>query len=156
MEEEYYDYAPFLHRLIAIIIDGAIVSTALSLVFTVLGGFSLLSSGMFETPIRLSEEDIILIASTISIFSIFSLISQWLYFALMESSRMMGTIGKNIMGIVVTDQNGDRINFARASGRYFGKIISAMIMYFGFIMAAFTEKKQALHDMMSGCLVMKK
>ena len=56
-------------------------------------------------------------------------------------------------GIVVTDLNGNRISFARANGRYFGKWISGMTFYIGFIMAGFTEKKQALHDVFGGALV---
>ncbi|HRU62302.1 MAG TPA: RDD family protein, partial [Bacteroidia bacterium] len=57
------------------------------------------------------------------------------------------------LGLRVTDLNGERITFLRATGRYFGKIISGMILYIGFIMAAFTEKRQALHDLMAECLV---
>jgi len=80
---------------------------------------------------------------------------QWLYFAVMESSKHQGTLGKLALGIKVTDMNGDRISFGRATGRYFGKIISGMIIYIGYIMAGLTEKKQALHDMMASCLVIK-
>ena len=52
--------------------------------------------------------------------------------------------------------DGNRIYFGRANGRYWGKIISGLILGIGYIMAGFTEKKQALHDMMAGCLVVKK
>jgi uncharacterized RDD family membrane protein YckC len=52
--------------------------------------------------------------------------------------------------------NGEKISFGKATGRYFGKIISGMILCIGYIMAGFTEKKQALHDMMAGCLVVRK
>ncbi len=57
------------------------------------------------------------------------------------------------LGIKVTDLDGNRISFGRATGRYFGKIISGMIFYIGFMMAGWTQKKQALHDMLAGCLV---
>ncbi len=80
----------------------------------------------------------------------------WLYFALMESSKFQGTVGKIAIGIIVTDMEGNRISFARAKGRYFGKILSSLIFMIGFIMAGFTEKKQALHDMLAGTLVWKK
>ena len=60
------------------------------------------------------------------------------------------------LGLQVTDLEGRRISFGRASGRFFGKIISAMILYIGFMMAGFTEKKQALHDMIAGTLVIRK
>ncbi|MCI0556277.1 MAG: RDD family protein, partial [Anaerolineae bacterium] len=63
---------------------------------------------------------------------------------------------KMALGIVVTDMNGNRISFGRATGRYFGKILSGLIIYIGYIMVAFTEKKQGLHDMMASCLVLNK
>jgi uncharacterized RDD family membrane protein YckC len=77
----------------------------------------------------------------------------WLYFAGMESSRLQATWGKMIVGIAVTDLSGGRISFARATGRYFGKYLSGLIVGIGFFMVGFTEKKQALHDMMAGSLV---
>ncbi len=57
------------------------------------------------------------------------------------------------MGLKVKGLNGNKIGFGKATGRHFGKILSGMILFIGFIMAAFTEKKQALHDKMAGCLV---
>jgi uncharacterized RDD family membrane protein YckC len=60
------------------------------------------------------------------------------------------------LGIKVTDLSGERIGFGKATGRYFGKIISGLILLIGYIMVAFTEKKQGLHDMMAGCLVVSK
>jgi uncharacterized RDD family membrane protein YckC len=83
-------------------------------------------------------------------------IGQWLYYALMESSGRQATLGKLALGIVVTDLNGNKITFGRATGRYFGKILSGMIFAIGYIMAGFTERKQALHDIMAGCLVVLK
>ena len=77
----------------------------------------------------------------------------WLYEALMESSSHQATLGKMIFGLKVTDLEGNRISFARATGRHFAKYASAMILGIGFIMAGFTERKQALHDMLAGTLV---
>ena len=79
----------------------------------------------------------------------------WLYYALMESSKYQATLGKMAVGARVTDLEGNRISFARATGRYFAKIISGMILMIGYIMAGFTEKKQALHDMIANTLVIK-
>lgn len=78
----------------------------------------------------------------------------WLYFAGMESSSRQATLGKSVLGIYVTDLNGNRISFLRATGRYFAKILSAIILFIGYIMAAFTERKQALHDMLASTLVL--
>jgi uncharacterized RDD family membrane protein YckC len=58
---------------------------------------------------------------------------------------------------VVTDLGGGKISFARASGRHLAKIITGLIPFgVGYILAGITEKKQALHDMLAGCLVMRK
>jgi len=84
---------------------------------------------------------------------ILGLILTWIYYAGMESSNKQGTLGKMALGIKVTDLKGSKIDFGKATGRYFGKIISALILLVGFIMVAFTQKKQGLHDMMAGCFV---
>ncbi len=80
----------------------------------------------------------------------------WLYFAMQESSRHRGTIGKRICGLSVVDYQGNRLDFIRASFRFFGKFLSSAIMLIGFIMAAFTERHQALHDLIAETLVVKK
>lgn len=84
------------------------------------------------------------------------LMGNWVYFSLSESSPWRATIGKKVLGLEVVDLQGNRISFARASGRFFAKILSSMTFLIGFIMAGFTAKKQALHDMVAGCLVIKK
>ncbi len=83
-------------------------------------------------------------------------LASWLYFAGCESSRWQATPGKKLLGLAVTDMAGKRISFARASGRHFGKIVSFLTLLMGFVMIGFTEKKQGLHDMIAGCLVVKR
>ena len=80
----------------------------------------------------------------------------WIYCVAFESSSRQATPGKMALGIKVTDLNGRRIGFGKATGRSLGKIVSGVIFYIGFIMIAFTEKKQGLHDKMAGCLVVNK
>ncbi|MEI4768807.1 RDD family protein [Psychrobacillus sp. FJAT-51614] len=80
----------------------------------------------------------------------------WMYYALLDSSSWQGTIGKKVMGISVSDLDGERISFLRATFRYFFHIFSALILYIGFLMVIFTQKKQALHDMMTSCVIVKK
>jgi uncharacterized RDD family membrane protein YckC len=80
----------------------------------------------------------------------------WLYFAAFESSVWQATPGKRMLGLYVTDLNGKRISFARATGRYIGKALEQVTLFIGFVMAGFTAKKQALHDMIAGCLVLRK
>jgi hypothetical protein len=85
-----------------------------------------------------------------------SIIAMWLYFALMESSPRMATLGKMAVGLVVTDADGQRIGFGRASARFFGKILSGLVFAIGFLMAGFTARKQGLHDMLASTLVLNK
>jgi uncharacterized RDD family membrane protein YckC len=85
-----------------------------------------------------------------------ALMVSWIYYALLESSAWQATLGKKALGLEVTDLAGHRISFGRATGRFFGKILSAFILLIGFIMAGFTEKKQALHDILAGTLVIRK
>jgi uncharacterized RDD family membrane protein YckC len=80
----------------------------------------------------------------------------WVYWAVLESSPWRATLGKKLFGIEVTDLNGRRISFARATGRHFAKNISLLMLGIGFLMAGFTEKKQACHDILAGCLVLRK
>ena len=80
----------------------------------------------------------------------------FLYMALFESSVYQATVGKQLLGLSVTDMNGNRLTFLRALGRNLAKILSVVIIFIGFIMAGFTEKKQTLHDMIAGTLVVKK
>ena len=86
----------------------------------------------------------------------FDLLFGWIYAATMESSSRQGTFGKMALGIKVTDLQGNKIGFAQATGRYFGRLLSAVIFLIGFLMVAWTEKKQGLHDMMASCLVVNK
>lgn len=79
----------------------------------------------------------------------------WLYFTLLESSAWQATLGKKMCGLRVTDLNGNRISFLRANGRFFAKILSSMILLIGYLMIAFTAKKQGLHDMIASTLVLK-
>ena len=80
----------------------------------------------------------------------------WLYEAFMMSSEWQATVGKRAMSIVVTDIDGKRMSFARATGRHFAKYVSALLLGIGFIIAAFTARRQALHDMIAETLVIKR
>jgi uncharacterized RDD family membrane protein YckC len=89
-------------------------------------------------------------------FYFFYLLGGWLYYSLMESSSLQGTVGKLALRIKVTDLQGHRISFGKASARFWGKLISGLILGLGFFMAGWTMKKQALHDKMAGTLVILK
>ena len=78
-----------------------------------------------------------------------SLVIPWIYWGTMESSPKQATCGKMVFGLIVTDLEGKRISFGKATGRYVGRLI----LFFGYILIGFTQRKQALHDIMVGCLV---
>ena len=80
----------------------------------------------------------------------------WAYFALMESSPARGTLGKVALGLFVSDLRGDPITFRRASARYWLKILSSLLLLTGWFFAAFTPRKQALHDLLAGTLVLRR
>jgi uncharacterized RDD family membrane protein YckC len=88
-------------------------------------------------------------------FNLVSLVIGWLYFALLESSERGATLGKMALGLRVVTGHGQRLSFMNATGRYFAKILSAIIFCIGFIMIAFTDKKRGLHDMIADTLVIK-
>ncbi len=147
-------YAGFWWRFLAVIIDGIVLNIAQwILIMPFLGIMGITMYGMNQGDMD-EESAILMLMSMIPIFSISAALS-WLYYALMESSKLRGTLGKMALNIRVTDMDGGQISFARATGRYFGKILSSFIFLIGYIMAGFTEKKQALHDMLAGCLVIK-
>lgn len=78
----------------------------------------------------------------------------WLYFALCESSVWQATLGKLALGIRVTDMHGARISLPRALARYPAKLLSSLIFCIGFLMVAWTERRQGLHDFIVGTLVL--
>jgi len=90
-------------------------------------------------------------------FALAGVLMQWLYHAYLESGERQGTWGKQVLGLYVTDLVGQPITFGRASGRFFAKIVTGMVpLGIGYIMAGFTERRQALHDMIASCLVLRR
>jgi uncharacterized RDD family membrane protein YckC len=79
----------------------------------------------------------------------------WLYSALQESGPNQATLGKKALGLKVTSLTGDRISFGQATGRFFGKYVSAIILFIGYLMMIWDDRKQTLHDKMAGTLVVK-
>jgi uncharacterized RDD family membrane protein YckC len=143
-------YAGFWLRLFAYLIDTFLLGIVI--------GLAILRPMMDRAGITPDNPWILITGTSRQIFAInlATSMASWLYWALMESSVWQATLGKKVLGLMVTDLEGRRVSFARASGRYFGKILSVLSLLFGFAMAGFTEKKQALHDIIAGCLVVKK
>jgi uncharacterized RDD family membrane protein YckC len=152
-------YAGFWLRFLAYIIDNIVLGVIFGVVALVaiaaigVGYFRAMVEGIRdgggEFPYQL--------ISAILIASLLTLIVSWIYHAWMESSQYQATLGKMALGLIVTDMTDQPVTFGRASGRFFAKIITGLIpLGIGYIMAGFTEKKQALHDMIAGCLVLRK
>ena len=148
---EMISYAGFISRFAAAVIDGMILSAIDFVIILVVNSFSP-NPINYRNGFKINETWLMAIA----LYNIWSIILGWLYFTLSESSAGQATLGKKALGLVVTDESGRRISFGRANGRYFGKIISVLLLYIGFIMVAFTDRKQGLHDIMAGTLVLKK
>lgn len=153
-------YAGFWPRAAAYLIDGVILGIPFGLVALVLifflGGFGVMLRGHAVDP-RAAAAFVAPIFLSFLLAMIFFVGLQWLYFAGMESSERQATFGKSVMSLRVVSVEGQRLSFGHATGRFFAKIISGMIpLGIGYIMAAFTEKRQALHDMIAGTLVMRK
>ena len=149
-------YAGFWKRLFAYLIDKLLIGVVCGILAIPVIAVSI--AGSANPPDNPDDTSVLaaLLFGIILLLGLVSLLIEWIYFALMECSAKQGTLGKLALGIQVTDMNGSRVSFGRATGRYFGKILSGLVLCIGFIMAGFTQQKQALHDILSQCLVVNK
>jgi uncharacterized RDD family membrane protein YckC len=85
-----------------------------------------------------------------------NVVMNWLYEAGFTSSARQATPGKMALSLVVTDLAGGRISFGRASGRFFGRYLSSFTLLIGYLIQPFTERRQALHDLLAGTLVLRR
>jgi uncharacterized RDD family membrane protein YckC len=131
-------YGGFWIRLVAYIVDAVVLSVATAAVAAIFG-ISLMTADPEHYPA----------------LNLASFVIGWFYFALMESSERGATLGKMAMGLRVVTSDGQRLTFMNATGRYFAKIVSALILGIGFLMIAFTDKKRGLHDTIASTLVIK-
>ena len=137
-------YAGFWKRLLAFVVDLGVTSLiffALAIILPILLG----------PRLGVPRGSVILAAGTVAWLAV-----TWLYWALMESSSKQGTVGKDLVGIMVTDAEGSRMSFRKATLRHFAKVASALPALAGFTMAGFTAKKQGLHDLITGSRVVVK
>ena len=143
-----HPYGGFWIRVAAYLIDSIVLAIGGGIIGGILGGVIgvlMASSG--------SSDQIAVVSGLIG--NAIGIVINWLYFAILESSVWQATLGKKALGLVVTDIDGRRIGFGRATGRHFAKMVSAIILGIGFMMAGWTERKQGLHDLMAGTLVWK-
>jgi len=153
-------YAGFWLRVVAAIIDGFVLSIPFIILF-----FLLFASALPEL-IRNQGDPTVLVFTflpRIMLLGVIYIIGAWLYWAKMESSSWQATLGKKALGLYVTDLAGRPVNFGKASGRYWAGRGLSIVPYLGglyflidCICAGVTERKQAIHDMIAGCLVLRK
>ena len=142
-------YGGFWIRVVAAVIDAIIVRVVVAPIGIMFGGMSFLAGMGGGIP----HAGMALLGGGITFLLVIA--GGWLYEAFLESSSYQATLGKMIFGMKVTDLQGNRISFGRATGRHFAKILSGLMLCIGFIMVGFTERKQGLHDMLAGTLVRK-
>ena len=142
-------YGGFWIRVLAYIIDAILINMVLLPVSFAMG----IGVGVAGATVRMPGQGVQLVGAltgfALGVFAV------WLYDALLTSSSKQATVGKMIVGLRVTDLEGRRISFARATARHFARYLSGMILFIGFIMVGLTERKQGLHDMIVGTLVQK-
>jgi uncharacterized RDD family membrane protein YckC len=143
-------YAGFWRRFGAWIIDTILV--VIATIAVVIGGAFVVGAMMASNNAR--GQDIFDVGRLVG--NLGGIIVPWLYFACYESSSRRATPGKTALGLEVITENGEQLSFGRATGRHFGKYVSGLILCFGYFMAGWTQRKQALHDLMAGCLVVNK
>jgi uncharacterized RDD family membrane protein YckC len=142
-------YAGFWLRWVAAIIDGLL----LGVVGFILNFVIRLQHPIINNPGRAPQ---FFFLEFFTLPALLGWVIAWLYHSLMESSPTQGSLGKMALGLIVTDMAGQRITFARASGRFWGKFLSEMTLFIGYMMAGWTERKQALHDILASCLVIRR
>jgi uncharacterized RDD family membrane protein YckC len=192
------EYAGFWVRTVAFVIDSVVVFVAQSLLQVALGLQNQSFTDLESMRQYLSDPQVM---TGWLLFTVLAILWQWLYYAFMEASSKQGTLGKMAMGLAVTDLEGRRLTFARASGRFLGKgvanvlagvvllvaslglmaginpnasdpstafsaaaamgvlgasLLAVLIVMASNVMAAFTKRKQALQDVVSGCVVLRK
>jgi uncharacterized RDD family membrane protein YckC len=148
-------YGGFWIRFVAIIIDTLVIRAAMIPFGFLFLGRLILFGGWFPHHGRISPDEAIPVAAAVGKLFLLQIAAWWLYEALMTSSSKQGTLGKMVFGLKVTDLQGQRISFGHASARHFAKYISVLTAMIGFIVAGFSAKKQALHDLIAGTVVVK-
>uniref|UniRef100_A0A7C3IDC6 RDD family protein n=1 Tax=Gracilinema caldarium TaxID=215591 RepID=A0A7C3IDC6_9SPIR len=140
-------YAGFWRRFGAFIIDTLLLYLVMGLVSAIFFG---IVRGTADGTTNRGRNSTLLIMNILTIV-FFGML--WLYYAIMESSSSQATLGKKLFHIKVTNTQGNRLSFGKATARFWLKALSFIILGIGFIITAFTGKKQALHDLIAGTLV---
>jgi len=129
------EFGGFWLRFLAFVVDSAIVFLIMALI--VAGGAA-----------ALGAEGVFLATAIAWLFG-------FLYWPVTQASRLQATLGKALLGMRVTGYQGNRLSFLRALGRELAKILSGAVFLLGYVVAAFTARKQSLHDLVASTLVVR-
>lgn len=143
-------YAGFWKRVAANFIDSIVIGVVGAIIGAILGGLMGLMLGMNG---GLGGGGF---AAIQVVTNLVSLAITAFYYAWFHASSSQATLGKMAVGIKVVRSDGDTISFLRGIGRYFGFLLSSLLLGIGLLMAAFTERKQGLHDLLCDTLVVDK
>jgi uncharacterized RDD family membrane protein YckC len=137
------DYAGFWRRLAAYLLDGLVFGTV-SLVIGLLAGVTTLRE-QFDpmAPLNLSQTAVEFVVMLI-------------YFVLQEGSEKQATFGKRLLGLKVQTVDGERLTYVQALVRFLSRLVCVVTVGFGYLMVAWAEKKQGLHDKIAGTVVVMK
>ena len=128
-------YASIGRRFLAMFIDGILIDIVVFAPIIILTGLAGLTANGRST-IPTAESAGILI---------FQYLAPALYEIIMIG-RFGATLGKMAMGVKVVSPDGQPISYGRSTGRYFGKMLSGIILGIGYLMAFWDPEKRALHD----------
>lgn len=142
-EDREWEYGGFWLRFVATFVDGIVIA---------IPNWLIMFGGMYVADILPGNG----LDGAFVFIMILPYALSWAYHAGMESSSYQATLGKMAVGLRVVDEDGQRITFLRATGRYWAKMLGMMMCYVGVVMVAFTERKQGLHDLMAGTLVVRR
>jgi uncharacterized RDD family membrane protein YckC len=149
--------SPVAARLNAFLIDVAILFVPVLVVFAAAyGAWYVRGSLEHRDPETARQEQALLYRELRSLVLLVANGFAWLYAAGLESSPWQGTIGKQMMGLIVTDAQGRRLSLLRATGRHAAKYLSALPVFLGFMAALFNPQRLTWHDRLAGTRVVKR
>ncbi|MFD1990002.1 RDD family protein [Paenibacillus nicotianae] len=151
-----YGYAGFWKRTAATLIDGFIIGFVLVILLGIPFILGFVNGVWLKEEYEYTSEDITFLIIFYIFYVIVELVVPWLYYSLFEKSKYHATPGKMAVGIIVVDRYFQPLRFGRATGRYWAKNLSYMILCIGYMMAGWTQYKQALHDMIASTYVVNK
>ena len=153
------DYAGFWKRVAAYILDGIVLYIP-GLLISSLTGSAAVEATFQQAQVQATGNPQAMLEAINNYVTgmtpalLLGFVVAWMYYAFCESSAWQATIGKMALGMRVTDLQGKRLTLARSLARYPGMILSSVLLCIGFVMIAWTQRKQGLHDMLAGTLVL--